>query len=96
MVEAIVNGTVVWVTNRLYHKDIVPPVSGMGWLIYCTHRGLKLFGSFAEWSPKTESYRAKLLGLLTVYMFFSALKIFYKLVGASGKICYDNQGTLFK
>ncbi len=90
------NGTVVWVTDGSYHKDVVLPGSGVGCLIFCTQRGLKLFDSFAEWSPNAGTYRVKLLGLLALHTFLSALKTFYKLVGALGKICHNNQGLLSK
>ncbi len=47
VIEAIVNGTAVWVAGGFYHKDITPSISGVGWLIYYYTQGAD-FLSFTE------------------------------------------------
>ena len=37
VVDAIRNGTAVWVTNRSFKSEVSPHVSGAGWLIYYTY-----------------------------------------------------------
>ena len=58
----------MWVTDGSYNRELAPSVSGAGWVLYCTHCGKKLFGSFAEFSPKAGSYCAELLGLLAIHI----------------------------
>ena len=96
VVEAVANGTAIWVTDGSYNREVAPHVSGAGWLVYCTRCGKKLFGYFSERSPHAGSYRAELLGLLAIHIFLAALEQFYDLPWSAGKICCDNQGALYK
>ena len=71
-------------------------MSGAGWLVYCTKRKRKLYGSFFERSPKAGSYRGELLGLLAIHTLIAALEQFYSLPATTNKVCCDNQGALYK
>jgi len=96
VVDAMTNGTAIWVTDGSYHRDAAPQVSGAGWLVYCTKRKRKLYGSFFERSPKAGSYRGELLGLLAIHTLIAALEQFYSLPATTNKVCCDNQGALYK
>jgi len=36
VVEAMQEGTAIWVTDGSYNREVAPKVSGAGWLVYCT------------------------------------------------------------
>ena len=94
--NAMREGTAVWVTDGSYNKKVAPDVSGAGWLVYCTKRSKKLFGSFYERSPQAGSYRAELLGLLAVHTVILAMEDYHGLDGTVAKACCNNEGALFK
>ncbi len=96
VVEALQNGTAIWVTDGSFIKEIAPNISGAGWIVYDTATELKMYGSFAEESPFAGSYRGELLGLLAIHTLCAAIEEFYKIIIASSKICCDNQGALLK
>ena len=96
VLQAIENGSGIWVTDGSYNKKIAPLISGAGWVFYCTVQEKKLYGTFYEFSTKAGSYRAELLGLLAIHVLMSALESFYNLKPSTAKICCDNSGALFK
>ena len=96
VVDAITNGTALWVTDGSYNRTVAPHTSGAGWLVYCTATKRKMTGFFYERSQRAGSYRAELLGLLAIHTLLAALEAYYKLPPSSGKICCDNQGALYK
>ena len=73
-----------------------PLVSGAGWILYCNLTKKRLYGSFFECYSWTGSYHGKLLGLQTIYTSTAVLESFFHISIATGKICCNNQGTLFK
>ena len=85
-VDALKNGTAIWVTDGSYIKEVAPDISGVGCILYCTRTTHRLYGSFAEKSPYAGSYRGELLGLLAIHTLARAIEIFYKVTIASGKI----------
>ena len=96
VVDALKNGTAIWVTDGSYNRTVAPHISGAGWLIYCTSCNRKLYGSFVEYSAKAGSYRGELLGLLAIHVLLAAMEEFYNLPATYSKICCDNQGALYK
>ena len=96
VLQAIENGSGIWVTDGSYNKKIAPLVSGAGWVFYCTVQEKKLYGTLYKFSTKAGSYRAELLGLLAIHVLMSALESFYNLKPSTAKICCDNSGALFK
>ena len=96
VVDAIRNGTAIWVTDGSYNQTLAPHISGAGWLIYCTASKRKLCGSFLEYSHKAGSYCRELLGLMAIHILLAALEEYYKILPSSGKICCDNEGALYK
>ena len=94
VVDAMKNGTAIWVTDDSYNQEIAPKVSGASWLVYWIKRQCKLFGSFFEFSAKVGSYRGELLGLLAIHRLTSAIEAYYPLGKTKGKLCCDNQGAL--
>ena len=96
LIDAMLNGTAIWVTDGSYIREIAPLISGAGWLVYCTTAKCKLHGSFFERSAKAGSYRGELLGLLAIHTLVAALEAYYSLPLTKGKVCCDNQGPLRK
>ena len=94
VLQAIKNGSGIWCTDGSYNRT--PPVSGAGWVFYCTVQRKKLQGSFYKFSTRAGSYRRELLGLLAIYILMAAFAEYFKLEGFSAKICYDNQGDFYK
>ena len=80
-------GTTIWVTDGSYNKKVAPDVSGAGWLVYCTKRDKKLFGSFYKRSPQAGLYRGELLGLLAVHTVILAMEDHFGLEGTTTKVC---------
>ena len=77
-VDALTNGTAIWVTDGSYIKEVAPDISGAGWILYCTSTTHRLYGSFFEKSPYAGSYRGELLGLLAIHTLARALRSFTK------------------
>ena len=96
VVEALRNGTAIWVTDGSFFKKIAPTISGAGWVIFYTSCEKRMYGQFFESSAYAGSYRAELLGLLAIHTLVAAIEKFYGITVASAKICCDNQGALFK
>ncbi len=76
VVKVMQEGTVIWVTDGSYNWEVTPKVSGAGWVMYCTQRQRKLFGSFFEFNAKAGSYRGKLLVLLAIHTLIATIKAY--------------------
>ncbi len=96
VVEAMQEGTSICVTDSSYNQEVVPKVSGVGWLVYCMQRQQKLFGSFFEINAKAGLYRGELLCLLAIHRLIVAIEAYYLLGAMEGKLCCNNQGALHK
>ena len=83
IIEAMRNGTAIWVTDGLYNKIITPTVGGAEWLLYCIAEKQKLYEKLFEQSARAGSYRGELLGLLAIHTLCAALEEFYKIRDAS-------------
>jgi hypothetical protein len=88
--DAMMNGSLLAVTEELYDRDRANNVSGSGWTILCTVSRRTLRGSFYKILPKAGSYRGELLGLVAIHMLALAVARFFHLDCMSGKICCDN------
>ena len=95
LVEALVNGTAVLVTDSSFNKMRAPTVSWKGWVITCQKARKFLQGSFYKFSRKVSVYQGELLGLVAIHTIALALVKFYGLNGASGKLSCDNINALF-
>ena len=94
VVDALVDGTGIMVTDGSYVREMYPDISGAGWILFCTRTGNKISGSFWEQSPHAVSYRAERLGTLACHTFVSALEEYYGIEGTGIKVCCDNKGAL--
>jgi hypothetical protein len=84
--NAMVNGTLIAVTDELFDRERVKHVSGLGWILLCTASQQTLHGSFYEISPKAGSFRGELLGLVGIHTLTLAVVRFFHLDCVSGKI----------
>ena len=91
---AMVNGTLLAVTDGLYDRERAKDVSRLGWILLCTASRQTLHGSFYEISPKTGSFRGELLALVAIHTLALAVAQFFHLDCVSGKICCDNIAAL--
>ena len=48
VVDAMTNGTAIWVIDGSYIIEIAPDISGAGWILYCTNTKHRMYGSFFE------------------------------------------------
>ncbi len=85
------SNTLVWVTGGLYDQKRVADLSGVGWIIFCSKTGLRLTGTFWEWSPATSSYQTEMLGLCAFHLFARALLEFHKIQEWKAMLCCDNK-----
>jgi hypothetical protein len=88
--EAMMNGSLLAVTDGSYDRDRAKDVSGSGWILLCTVSRHTLQGSFYKFLPKAGSYRRELLGLMANHMLALAVARFFHIDCMSGKICCDN------
>jgi hypothetical protein len=92
--NALVNGTLIGVTDRSYDRIKASMVNGAGWGLTYTASHQIIHGSFYEISPKAGSYRGELLGLVAIHTFILAIAKFYSLEVVSAKICCNNIAAL--
>jgi hypothetical protein len=92
--DAMVNGTLIAVTDRSFDRERVKDVTGSGWILLCTASRRTLRGSFYEISPKAGSFRGELLGLVAIHTLALAVVQFFHLDCVSGKNCCDNIAAL--
>ena len=92
--DALVNGTSLAVIDGSYDREKAPTVSGLGWMIVCTACQRTLWGSFFEVSQSAGSYRGKLLGLVAIHTFATAIAQYFSVTEILGKISCDNMAAL--
>jgi hypothetical protein len=98
VIDAVLAGSAVYVTDGSYNRSIRQDLNGAGWLIYCKSRRKIVFkGSFCEVNAAAGSYRGELLGLLAIHVFVLAVCEFYGCnEGPKGLVACDNLGGLNK
>ena len=77
LVDAIEHGTIVGCTDGSYNGKRSSNHSSAGWILLDTASGLRLAGSFCEFSPGASSYRGEMLGLCALQLFLLAVDIWY-------------------
>jgi hypothetical protein len=82
--DAMVNGTLLAVTDSSYGRERAKDVSRSGWILLCTASRQTLWGSFYEISPKAGSFRGELLGLVAIHTLALAVAQFFHLDCVSG------------
>ncbi len=92
--NTMVNGKLIAVTDGSFDRERAKDVSGSGWILLCTASQQTLHGSFYEISPKAESFRGELLGLVAIHTLALAVVRFFHLDCVSRKICCNNFAAL--
>jgi hypothetical protein len=92
--DTLAKGTFLAVTDGSYDRTAVPRVSGSGWMIVCTACQRTLRGSFIEVSPSAGSYRGKLLGLVAIHTFATAIAQYFAVTEILGTISCNNMAAL--
>ena len=92
--DALAHGTFLTVTNGSYDRATAPMVSGSGWIIVCTACQRTLRGSFIEVSRSAGSYRGKLLGLVAIHTFATAIAQYFSVTEILGEISCNNMTAL--
>jgi hypothetical protein len=92
--EALAKGTFLAVTNGSYDRTAAPTVSGSGWIIVCTACQCTLRGSFIEVSWSAGSYQGKLLGLVAIHTFATAIAQYFAVTKLLSTISCDNMAAL--
>jgi len=92
--DALGKGSFLAVTDGSYDRTAAPTVSGSGWIIVCTACQRTLRGSFLEISRSAGSYRGKLLGLVAIHTFATAIAQYFEVTELLGTISCDNMATL--
>ena len=92
--NAMINGTIIAVTDGSYDRERAKDVRGLGWILLCTASRQTLPSSFYEISPKARSFRGELLGLVAIHTLALAEVQFFHLDCVSRKICCDNIAVL--
>jgi hypothetical protein len=87
-------GTLIWVIDGSYNSKQAKDLSGVGWIILCTHTKLPMTGTFWEHSQSASSYRAEMLGLCAMHTLAQAIQEFYHLRHWSATLCCGNKKAL--
>ena len=92
---ALSHGSLVWVTDGSHNPTLSPDLCGAGWIVKDTTTNKRWACSFCEVSPRANSYRAELLGLLSIHTFILALSKYFELLNKSTvNLRCDNKGAL--
>ena len=92
---ALSHGSLVWVTDGSHNPTLSPDLSGAGWIVKDITTNRQWACSFFEVSSHANSYRAELLGLLSIHTFILALSKYYVLLNKSTvELRCDNKGAL--
>ena len=70
--DAIKGGTLVAVTDGSYIKERYPSLCSAAFVLECSKRCGRVFGSFAEWSQGANAYRGELMGLMAIRLILLA------------------------
>jgi hypothetical protein len=92
--NAMINGTLIAVTDGLYDRERAKDVSGSGWILLCTASRRTLRDSFYKISTIARSFRGEFLGLAAIHTLTLAVARFSHLDCMYGKICWDNIAAL--
>ena len=92
--DVMAYGTFLAVTDGSYDRATAPTVSGSGWIIVCTACQRTLQGSFIEVSQSAGSYRGKMLGLVAIHTFTTAITQYFALTEILNVISCDNMAAL--
>ncbi len=65
--DALINGTLIGVTDGSFNRHKAKSCSGSGWILVCTASKRTLRGSFYEISAAAGLYCGKLLGLVALH-----------------------------
>ncbi len=71
--DALINGTLVGVTDGSYDRHKAKSCSSLGWILVCMASKRTLRGSFYEVSAVADAYRGELLGLVALHTLILAL-----------------------
>jgi hypothetical protein len=75
--ESIAQGTLVAVTDGSYIQELFPNICSAAFVLECSHRRVRIFGSFSESLRVANAYRGELLGLMAIHLILlSVNKIF--------------------
>ena len=88
------NNTIMWCTDRSYHRNHAPKVSEAGWMAYCTKTDNSTTGNFYEISEDTGCYMGEHLGLCAIHHLITALCNFYNVYDWHTTINCDNEGSI--
>jgi hypothetical protein len=87
---ALINGSLIGVTDGSYDRHKAKSCSGSGWILACTASKKTLRSSCYEVSAAAGAYRGELLGLVSLHTLILALATFYNVQTISGRICCNN------
>ena len=92
--EAVINNTLVCVTDGSYSMEKAPDICGAGWVIYCTAARRRISARLVERSNSASAYRGELLGMLAIHVILFAIEEYYGVTGDSKVLC-DNKGAIY-
>ena len=75
--DALTHGTIIGCTDGSYNGKRSTNHSSVGWILLDTASGLRLAGSFCEFSPGASSYRGEMLGLCALQLFLLAIDMWF-------------------
>ena len=92
--EAIIDNTLVAVTDGSYIRERHPHLNSAAFVFECSKGRGRLFGSFIEITPEACAYRGELLGLMVIHLILLQINDFHKGIQGSVHIYSDCLGAL--
>ena len=96
LAEAIVDNSLVAVTDGSYMKEMYPNLNSAAFIFECSKGRGRLVGSFTECTPDAGSYRGELLGLMAIHLILLGVNTFHIGIKGSVHIWSDCLGALDK
>ena len=94
LVEAIRSGTCLAVTDGSYMGMLYPEIHSAAFVLECSNRTGRLWGSFPEKSRSACSYRGELVGLMAIHLILLAINEVNKELTGQVHIYSDCLGAL--
>jgi hypothetical protein len=94
--DAIRDGTCMAVTDVSYMKTLYPDIHSTVFILECSNRSCRLWGSFPESSFCACSYRGELVGLMAIHLILLTVNEVNKDLTGHVKIFSDCLGALNK
>jgi hypothetical protein len=87
--ESIAHGTLVAVMDGSYIRELFPELCLVAFVLKCSQRHGRIFGSFSESLRVANAYRGELLGLMAIHLILLSINKIHQNLAGSVEIILD-------